>query len=149
MAVRDRAGDETLDEGDGQIAEGRHGLGTVAGARATAVLVVAPVTDVVEGLDAPVAAHQAEDVAFVDAVRGQAGHAEDHLVTRFAVAQHGGALDAKTLGSIWEAQPGDVRRELERAGLDAAVALLTLGVEGEKAPSAGRRAAAAWSSGCP
>ena len=50
VVVRDRAGDETLDEDAGQIAEGRRGLGTVAGARATAVLVVAQITDVVEGL---------------------------------------------------------------------------------------------------
>ena len=148
VAVGDRTRDAALDERDCQVAEGRHGLGPVAGPGPAAVLVVADVADVVEGLDAPVTAHEAEKVAFACPVQRQAGHAEDDLAALLAVAQQGSALNAKRLSSVGEPEPGDGLGDLNGAGLDAAVALLTLGAAGEKEPSPGRRAAAAWSSGC-
>ena len=51
MAVGDGARDACLDDRDGQIAEGRHRLRSVARARTTPVLVVGDLTNVVDRLE--------------------------------------------------------------------------------------------------
>ena len=148
VTVGHRAGDERPDEGDGQVAQCRHGLRPVARACTAAILIVGDVADVVQGLDTPVAAHQGQDLPFSRPVQGQAGHTEDDFMALVAIAEQGSPLHTKALGGVGEAQSGDVLGQLDGPGLDPAMALVTLGVSGGKAPNPGRRAAGALSSGC-
>ena len=64
-----------LDEADGEAAQSGHVLRTVPGADAAAVLVEAPVEDVVGCLDRPVPAIEGEQSLRGRGVRGQAGDA--------------------------------------------------------------------------
>ena len=149
MAVGDGAGDACLDDRDGQIAEGRHRLRSVARARATPVLVVGNVTDVVDRLDGPVTAQEGQDLGFAGPVERQAGDAEDDFVGLLALALDV-AFHPKGLGGIGKAQTLDSLRQLDASRLDPAMALLRLsGVPGEKAPSPGRQGAGASSFGYP
>lgn len=110
MTVSNGAGDERPDERDGQIAEGRHGLWAVAGTRATPVLVIGDVADVVQRLDGPVTAQQGQDLGLACTVERQAGYPEDDFTALLAVAERGGALNPKGLGGVREAQACDVLR---------------------------------------
>lgn len=148
VTVGYRAGDERPNEGNGQVTEGGHGLGSVASTRPVAIFIVRDVTDVVQRFDAPVPTKEAQNLPLSRTVRSQARQAEDDFVTLLATPQHGGTLDTKALGGIGKAEASDARRQLDRPCFDPAMTLFTLGVPGGKAPSLGRRAAGASSSGC-
>lgn len=124
--------DGVFDEGDGEVAESGHHLGSAAGADTAVVFVVCDISDVVEGLDRPVPAQQAKDAGFVRPVWAQAGDAVDDFAPGLAVTEFGGALDPVPLCGMREAQTLDVWRQLNGSMLNAPVAFLRLGVPGGK-----------------
>lgn len=129
--------DGVLDEGDSEVAESGHHLRSAAGADTAVVFVVCDISDVVECLDRPMAPQQVKDADFVRPVWAKAGHAIDNFVTDLAVTEFGSALDPVTLCGVREAQTLDVWRQLNGSMLNAPVAFLRLGIQGEKDPSPG------------
>src|SRR5262249_48476624 len=129
-----------LEDSDCQVAQGGHDLGAVAGADLGGVFAVGDVADVVEGFDAPVAAHPSGDLGGGSLVGAQAGAG----VTGFGGPslvpgqRSSAASDLDGLGGVREGDPGGHSGELEGAPLGAAVTFLP-GVpgDGDLAPGQG------------
>ena len=70
---------EDADEVDGEVAEGGHDLGSVAGSGEVVVLVEHDVTDPVEGLDAPVSLDPGGDLAGGGSCHGYGADEVEHF----------------------------------------------------------------------
>jgi hypothetical protein len=74
---------------DGQVSEGGHGLGAVAGPDLGGVFGVGDVADVVQGFDLPVAADPGGELGGVSLAGGQAGDGVDGDSAPFLLAGQG------------------------------------------------------------
>jgi hypothetical protein len=108
-------------DADGGVAQGGHDLGAVAGAGLGGVFAVGDVADVVQGLDAPVAADPPVEVSGGGLGDGQAGDAADGGCPPLAFTERPGAAgDGDGLGGVREGEPGSDGGGLDRAVLVAA-----------------------------
>ena len=83
-----------LEDADGEVAQGGHGLGAAAGADLGGVFAVGDVADVVQGLDAPVAADPGGELGGGGLAGVQAGDGVDGArwtIVRFRSVAGGGA----------------------------------------------------------
>jgi hypothetical protein len=78
-----------LEDADGQVSEGGHGLGAVAGPDLGGVFGVGDVADVVQGFDLPVAADPGGELGGVSLAGGQAGDGVDGDSAPFLLAGQG------------------------------------------------------------
>jgi len=122
------------EDGDGEVAQGGHGLGPVAGADLGGVFAVGDITDVVEHFDVPVAADPAGQLAGGGLGDGQAGDRVDGDGAPLPARQGPDpAGQAEGLGGVREGQPGGDGCGFERAVLLAAVPAAALAVSGRDA----------------
>jgi hypothetical protein len=122
------------EDGDGEVAQGGHHLGSVAGADLGGVFVVGDITDVVKHFDLPVAADPAGQLGRGGLGHGQAGDRVDGDGAPLPAGQGPDpAGQADGLGGVREGQPGGDGRGLEGAVLLAAVPAATLAVSGRDA----------------
>ena len=84
------------DEGDGEVAEGGHDLGGVAGAELVVVLGEDDITDPVEGLDVPVALEPGQDLFRMGLIAGEA----TDQVDRFTVVHRGAGAARATPAAV-------------------------------------------------
>jgi hypothetical protein len=127
-----------LHDSDGQVAQGGHDLGAVAGTDLGGVLAVGDVADVVQGFDAPVAADPPGQVGGAGLGDGQAGDPVGGDGPPFPRQLPGPPGDGDGLGCVREGQPGCDGGCLDRAGLLAAMPAVALAVCGwDGAPGQG------------
>jgi hypothetical protein len=125
-----------LEDPDGQVPQGCHDLGSVAGADLGGVLAVADVADVVQDFDLPVAAHLGGELARRGLVGAQAGDGVDRDGAPFDLAGQGPDLagEADGLGGVREGQPGGDGRGLQGPALLAAMPAVVLADSGRDLP---------------
>jgi hypothetical protein len=123
------------EDGDGQVAQGGHDLGPVAGASLGGVFAVGDVADVVQGLDLPVAADPSGELGGGGLGDLQAGDGVDRDGAPFPADQWPGpAGEADGLGGVGKGQPGGDGGGLEGAVFLAAAPAAALAVAGRDVP---------------
>lgn len=144
---------EVVTCGDGEVAQGGHGLSGRTVSDAAAIFVIREVAAVVEAiLDGPMGAQGGCEGEFAESLDGTAGDGEDGFGLNGAVVQLSAAVDAGNLGDMGERQ--FVRADgasLNGASFDAAVAFFMAGaLRGKKpAPGGAGRNVRAERAGCP
>lgn len=137
-----RAGDvggaEQAQQGDGEVAQGRHDGGSAVGANSGAVLVEGDIAHVVGAvLDAPVAAAELEQAFGGGLFGGQVGDEEHGLGALFARFEVGDvSFETTDLGEVGEIEVlVEGGGGAEAAVLEATVAFIEgFAVQGENAP---------------
>ncbi len=117
-----------FEDSDGEVAQGRHDLGSVAGAGLGGVFAVGDIADVVQRLDLPVTAYPSGELGVGGLGGGQAGNGVDGEGPPFLLAVQGPdpAGDANGLGGVREGKPGRDGGGFEGAVFFAAVTPVAL-----------------------
>jgi hypothetical protein len=124
-----------FEDSDGQVPQGCHDSGAVAGAYLGGVFAVGGVADVVQHFNVPVAAYPSGELGRCGLGDGQAGDGVDGDGRPFPAGQWPDAAgEADGLGRVRESQPGCDRGGLEGAVFLAAMPAAALAGAGRDVP---------------